>query len=140
MTCSQVPNYIMMLFGITIHNAMIQPPVPKVSVCLVQQLMSFCSSVGHVFLSPRKKALHSYPFLLLLRSFLPPYIVNRKAFREVELELFYDVLSRLWLGNVQGLADHQAPVQNEHQDNGVELERCALSCDTKRNVFQNPPL
>lgn len=32
----------------------------------------------------------------------------------------------LWLRDMQGLADHETPVQNKEQDDGVEFEQRAL--------------
>ena len=45
-----------------------------------------------------------------------------------------------WLGNVYSLADHEASMQNKHQNDGVELENGVFREETKRNVFVGPAL
>ena len=47
---------------------------------------------------------------------------------------------RLWLGDVYGLANHKASMQNKHQDDRVELENSAFGEQTKRNIFVRPAL
>lgn len=45
-----------------------------------------------------------------------------------------------WLRNVYRLADHHAPMQNEHQDHRVEFEDRTFCDKTKRDVLVRPAL
>lgn len=44
----------------------------------------------------------------------------------------------LRLRDMQGLADHEAPVQSKEQDDGVKLKQRALGSKAQRDIFQNP--
>lgn len=46
----------------------------------------------------------------------------------------------LWLGNVDGLADHRATMQDKQQSSGVELQGCAFGNKSKGNVLVGPAL
>lgn len=100
-------------------------------------------SIKYTEITPRLASRHQP---LISRSLFSQSLIQAKENRPRQLSEEKSrppkVLLRpnLRLGNVYRLADHQASVQDEEKNNGVELEDSTLTNDAKGNVLMSPAL